>query len=284
MENSCILTLRGLEDFFPGIVKYLKINDVGNLLKTCKTFKTLIENDSNLMKSKIIDEIWEKHSFITQNLNGHFKTMANNILDTAISMTKNKYHGNFSQFLEILSLLKEYLAHQSNNSQIWFKVFFKSLKNESKLYKNVNELEKTILEFKYLTVLASFEIFQTKKVICIPPYFSIILSDFIKISKKAFNLWLESKTMDQPLDIDFLVKTSMEFLHNLNGCKVIKKKFEKKLPKIVAHYKDIIFAMANISTLVSDRVCDTIYYELIKATPRENPYTKSLYVKFLPLF
>ena len=57
MENSCILTLRGLEDFFPGIVKYLKINDVGNLLKTCKTFKTLIENDSNLMKSKIIDDI-----------------------------------------------------------------------------------------------------------------------------------------------------------------------------------------------------------------------------------
>ena len=77
--------------------------------------------------------------------------------------------------------------------------------------------------------------------------------------------------MDQPLDIDFLVKASMEFLHNLNDCKVIMKKFEKKLPKIVVHYKGIIFAMANISTLVSDRVCDTIYNELIKATQCENP-------------
>ena len=98
--------------------------------------------------------------------------MANNIFDKATLMTKNGYNSNFSQFLGILRFLKEYLAHQSNNSQIWFKVFFKSLKNESKLYKNIKELEKTLLEFKYLTVLASFEIFQTKKGICIPSYFS----------------------------------------------------------------------------------------------------------------
>ena len=42
-----------------------------------------------------------------------------------------------------------------------------------------------MMEFKYLTVLASFEIIQTKKVICIPFYFSIILSNSTKISKYA---------------------------------------------------------------------------------------------------
>ena len=76
------------------------------------------------MTNKVIDQIWEKHSFITQDLNSHFKIMTNNILDTAISMIENRCNSNSSQFLGISTLVKEYLAHQSNNAQIWFKAFF----------------------------------------------------------------------------------------------------------------------------------------------------------------
>ena len=275
-----ILSLPGFLDFLPNILEYLDIIDILNLVQTCKTCKILIQKQEKLIEKEVVNHIWEKHENITKNLSIHFKDMTKHILDFAISDIINEHDCNLAHFKGIFTLLKE---HENDRKQNWFKAFFRPLEKFFVTCEYISILEMTISEFKYLCLLASCETFQKKSAISIPPYFGLIMSNFKKIANHDFNLWLESKIAKEPLHHEFLLKVSEIFLHDLNDCKVMQP-LSKKLPKLVRHYKDIVFAMCNINTLFSDSISDTIYYELIRAIIRENPYTKNIYIKFLPLF
>ena len=279
---SNILILPGLPDFLGRILNNLNVKDICNLKLSCKTMFHLIKvKHKKLFEKKVIEFIKENHYDIVQNFDIDFQVWTESILDFAIIKVQNENFKIIENLKSIGFLLNK---HRLADKQNWLRAFFSPITNISDIYDYVNELDKTLLEFKYLVTLASLSILQSKHAMCIPPYFGKILSNLTKISNENFIRWLHNKATKQiKLDKKFLFSTSMAFLKNLNESHIMKP-LERKLPRMVEHYRDIIFAMSNLDTLFSDQINDTIYYEMLITALSKNMWTNSNFIKFLPLF
>ena len=132
--------------------------------------------------------------------------------------------------------------------------------------------------------LASMEIFQRDHSFPIPPYFGRVLEELSRISQSNFKNWLLTKSKNQSLLSNSLIySSSMDFLKRLNESHIMKP-FMKRLPVLVSYYSDIVFAMDNLHLIFSDSINDTIYYEMLQATPTYDKFTDGRYIKFTPLF